>query len=70
MHVNFVTWINRDRGKNVYGARVQSSDVNSSVAKDGEEAFVCGTCAVMIGRLEIKGECGCVSYTYSATVAR
>jgi len=58
------------RGKNVYGARVQRGDVNSSVAKDDEETFVCGTCADMIGRVEIKGECGATLVVCPAPILR
>lgn len=28
------------------------------MVKDGEDTFVCGTCAEMIGRVEVEGECG------------
>jgi len=58
------------RGKNVYGARVQSGDQKAPVAEDNEQAFVCGTCADRIGRVEIKGECGATLVVCPAPILR
>lgn len=58
MPVTIVTMEKPDkRSKNVY-ARIPRGSSNSSVDKDDEETFVCGTCSETIGRVEIEGECG------------
>lgn len=58
------------RANNVYGARVQRGDANDSVRKDNAETFVCGTCAEMIGRVEINGECGATLVVCPAAILR
>lgn len=58
------------RGKNVFGARVPRGEDNSSVVKDDAETFVCGTCADMIGRVEINGECGATLVVCPAPILR
>ncbi|KAG0629280.1 hypothetical protein M758_1G090600, partial [Ceratodon purpureus] len=71
MPVSIVTKDNvGSRANNVYGARVQRSDANYSVRKDNAETFVCGTCAEMIGRVEIKGECGATLVVCPAAILR
>lgn len=74
VHAMPVTIVTKDkpamRGKNVYGTRVQRGDLNPSVAKDDEETFVCGTCANMIGGVEIKGECGATLVVCPAPILR
>lgn len=46
------------RSRNVHRSEGQRSNVDSSVSKRNEETFICGTCAEMIGRVEIEEECG------------
>lgn len=48
----------RKRGKIVHGAKVERGTEDSSAVKNSNETFVCGTCAEMIGRVEIEGDCG------------
>ena len=58
MPINIVTMEKSGKRSKIVRPRVSKGNENSSVDKNDEETFVCGTCSEMIGRVEIEGECG------------